>query len=66
MALKPANLFPKRAVGIGRGYLYPIAAAGQPGFERALGLMKTEIERDMRSMGAKSVADLSRGNLRFR
>lgn len=55
-----------KAVGIGRGYLYPLAAAGQPGVERALGLMKTEIERDMRLMGAKSVADLSRGNLRFR
>ena len=53
-------------VGIGRGYLYPLAAAGQPGVERALGLMRTEIERDMRLMGAKSVADLSRGNLRFR
>jgi len=55
-----------KAVGIGRGYLYPLAAAGQPGVERALGLMKTEVERDMRLMGAKSVADLSRGNLRFR
>ena len=55
-----------KAVGIGRGYLYPLAAAGQPGVERALGLMRTEIERDMRLMGAKSVADLSRGNLRFR
>lgn len=55
-----------KAVGIGRGYLYPLAAAGQPGVERALGLMRTEIERDMRLMGAKSVAYLSRGNLRFR
>ncbi len=55
-----------KAVGIGRAYLYPLAAAGQPGVERALGLMRTEVERDMRLMGAKSVADLSRANLRFR
>ena len=54
-----------KAVGVGRGYLYPLAAAGQAGVERALGLMRTEIERDMRLMGARSVADLSRGNLRY-
>ncbi|MEP4189846.1 MAG: alpha-hydroxy acid oxidase, partial [Sneathiella sp.] len=53
-----------KAVGIGRGYLYPLAAAGQQGVERALGLMKAEIERDMRLMGARSVAELSRHNLR--
>ncbi len=55
-----------KAVGIGRGYLYPLAAAGQPGVERALGLMKAEIERGMRLMGCRSVGELSRENLRFR
>lgn len=55
-----------KAVGGGRFYLYPLAAAGQPGVERALTLMRAEIERDMRLMGCRSVADLSRGNLRFR
>lgn len=55
-----------KAVGGGRFYLYPLAAAGQPGVERALMLMRTEIERDMRLMGARSVADLSPDNLRFR
>ena len=34
-----------KAVGVGRFYLYPLAAAGQAGVERALGLMRTEIER---------------------
>ena len=53
-----------KAVGIGRAYLYALAAAGQPGVERALGLMKTEIERDMRLMGVRSVSQLSRSNLR--
>jgi L-lactate dehydrogenase (cytochrome) len=55
-----------KAVGLGRGYLFPLAAAGQAGVERALGLMQAELTRDMRLMGAKSVADLSKGNLRFR
>ncbi len=55
-----------KAVGLGRYYLYPLAAAGQPGVDRALGLLRTEIERDMRLMGCSSIADLSRGNLRFR
>jgi L-lactate dehydrogenase (cytochrome) len=55
-----------KAVGLGRYYLFPLAAAGQAGIERALGQLKAEIVRDMRLMGAKSVADLDRGNLRFR
>ncbi len=55
-----------KAVGVGRHYLYPLAAAGQPGVERALGLMRAEIERDMKLMGATRVDQLSRANLRFR
>ena len=55
-----------KAVGGGRFYLYPLAAAGQPGVERALGLMRSEIERGMKLMGCTNVAQLSRSNLRFR
>ncbi|MFI0847400.1 alpha-hydroxy acid oxidase [Mesorhizobium sp. IMUNJ 23232] len=55
-----------KAVGVGRYYLFPLAAAGQPGVERALDLMHIEIERGMKLMGAKSVGALSRANLRFR
>jgi L-lactate dehydrogenase (cytochrome) len=55
-----------KAVGVGRLYLFPLAAAGQPGVERALGLMRTEIERDMKLMGCTSIGQLSRSNLRFR
>jgi L-lactate dehydrogenase (cytochrome) len=55
-----------KAVGLGRYYLFPLAAAGQAGVERALELMRVEIERDMRLMGCSSVAELTRGNLRFR
>jgi len=55
-----------KAVGIGRAYLYPLAAAGQPGVERALGLLQAEIVRGMKLMGCTSVRQLGRENLRFR
>jgi len=55
-----------KAVGLGRYYLFPLAAAGQPGVERALETMRTEIERGMKLMGCTSVSQLSRRNLRFR
>ncbi|MEL7139193.1 MAG: alpha-hydroxy acid oxidase [Pseudomonadota bacterium] len=55
-----------KAVGGGRFYLYPLAAAGQAGVERALTLMKSEIERDMKLMGVRSISELSRKNIAFR
>jgi L-lactate dehydrogenase (cytochrome) len=55
-----------KAVGLGRYYLFPLAAAGQAGVERALLLMRAELERDMRLMGCTTIDQLSRGNLRFR
>jgi len=55
-----------KAVGVGRFYLYPLAAAGQAGVERALGLMRAEIERGMKLMGCTAIDQLSRENLRFR
>ncbi|TJV26100.1 MAG: alpha-hydroxy-acid oxidizing protein [Mesorhizobium sp.] len=55
-----------KAVGFGRYYLFPLAAAGQPGVERALEQMRVEIERGMKLMGCSSIEQLSRKNLRFR
>ena len=55
-----------KAVGLGRYYLYPLAAAGQAGVERALGLMRTEVERDMKLMGCSEIKELSRENVRLR
>jgi L-lactate dehydrogenase (cytochrome) len=55
-----------KAVGVGRFYLFPLAAAGQAGVERALGLMRAEIERGMKLMGCTAVDQLSPSNLRFR
>lgn len=49
-----------KAVGLGRFYLYPLAAAGKAGVDRALGTLQAEILRDLRLMGCSSVADLSR------
>ena len=55
-----------KAVSGGRLYLYALAAAGQPGVERALSLLEAEIVRGMKLMGKNSVSQLSRENLRFR
>lgn len=55
-----------KAVGVGRYYLFPLAAAGRAGVECALGNMRIEIERGMKLMGARTVADLTRDSLRFR
>jgi L-lactate dehydrogenase (cytochrome) len=55
-----------KAVGLGRYYLFPLAAAGQAGVERALDMMRIEIERGMKLMGCASVGELNRDNLRFR
>ena len=55
-----------KAVGLGRYYLFPLAAAGRPGVERALSNMKIEIERAMKLMGVKTLDQLNRDNLRLR
>jgi len=63
--LKALSVGAKACSG-GRAYLYALAAAGQPGVERAIGLLRAEIERDMKLMGCRSVAELGRHNLRYR
>jgi L-lactate dehydrogenase (cytochrome) len=42
----------------GRMYLYALAAAGLAGVERAMRLLREEIERDLRLMGCSSIAEL--------
>jgi L-lactate dehydrogenase (cytochrome) len=54
-----------KACMIGRGYLYALAAGGQPAVERALTRLRQEIERDMILMGCSSVKDLDRSKLHF-
>ncbi len=48
------------ACSIGRGYVYALAAGGQPGVERALGLLRAEVERTMALLGCNSVNKLGR------
>lgn len=52
-----------KAVGLGRYYLYPLAAAGQAGVDRAMSNMHSEVLRNMRLMGCNSISDLSPENL---
>ena len=63
--LKALSMGAKACSG-GRLYLYALAGAGQPGVEKALDNFRVEIERGMKLMGARSVADLGRDNLRYR
>ncbi len=48
------------ACSIGRGYLFALAAGGQPGVERALGLLRAEVERTMALLGCNSISKLGR------
>ena len=50
----------------GRLYLYALAAAGQEGVERALSILKDEIERGMKLLGVTSVDQLTKDRLRTR
>lgn len=50
----------------GRLYLYALAAAGQDGVERALTILKEEIERGMKLMGVTKIDQLARERLRRR
>lgn len=46
------------ACSIGRGYLYGLAAGGQPGVERALALLRDEVARAMALTGCTRIADI--------
>ncbi|MBN8485797.1 MAG: alpha-hydroxy-acid oxidizing protein [Sphingomonadales bacterium] len=50
----------------GRLYLYALAAAGQAGVERAVGILQDEIERGMKLMGVTSIDQLTADRLRWR
>lgn len=51
---------------IGRPYLYGLGAGGERGVDRALTILKTEIERVMRLLGCCRIGDLDAGFLRRR
>jgi L-lactate dehydrogenase (cytochrome) len=43
---------------IGRGYLYGLAAAGQPGVEHVIDLLTGQLRRTMQLLGVTSLAQL--------
>jgi L-lactate dehydrogenase (cytochrome) len=52
-----------RGVGIGRPFLYAMSAYGLSGVDRAMQLLKEEMEMNMRLLGVRSVAELHAGLL---
>jgi isopentenyl diphosphate isomerase/L-lactate dehydrogenase-like FMN-dependent dehydrogenase len=54
-----------RAVLIGRAWAYGLAAAGEPGVERVLSILRTELDRTLRLAGVGSVTELTRAQLRL-
>jgi len=52
------------ACSIGRPYLYGLAAGGQPGVERALGLLRDELMRNMALLGCNSIDQVTEGKIR--
>lgn len=51
------------AVGIGRPYVYGLAARGQDGVEHVLEILREEIARTLTLMGVADVADLDRSHV---
>ncbi len=47
-----------RAVLCGRAYAYGLAAAGEEGVDRAIEILRTDLERTLRLLGCTSVAEL--------
>ena len=52
------------ACSIGRPYLYGLAAGGQAGAERAIEMLKIEIERNMALLGVSSVSEITPDHVR--
>jgi L-lactate dehydrogenase (cytochrome)/glycolate oxidase len=44
---------------VGRAYLYGLMAGGRAGVDRAIAILRSEIERTMRLLGVQSVAELT-------
>jgi isopentenyl diphosphate isomerase/L-lactate dehydrogenase-like FMN-dependent dehydrogenase len=49
-----------RAVLCGRAYAYGLAAAGEAGVDRAIEILRTDLDRTLRLLGCPSVAELDR------
>jgi len=49
-----------RAVLCGRAYAYGLAAGGEAGVDRAIEILRVDLERTLRLLGVSSVAELDR------
>jgi L-lactate dehydrogenase (cytochrome) len=49
-----------RAVLCGRAYAYGLAAAGEAGVNRAIEILRADLDRTMRLLGCASIAELDR------
>jgi L-lactate dehydrogenase (cytochrome) len=54
------------ACSVGRAYLYPLAAGGEPGVIRGLTLLQDELRRSLALMGCDSIAKLGQGFVQHR
>ena len=50
---------------IGRAYLYGLMAGGKPGVDKALEIMRMQIIRTMKLLGARTVSELNPDHVRF-
>lgn len=48
-----------KGVGIGRPFLYAMSAYGPEGVDKAMGLIRDELEMNMRLIGCQTVAELN-------
>ncbi len=49
-----------RAVLCGRAYAYGLAAAGEAGVDRAIEILRTDLDRTLRLLGCPSIRELDR------
>jgi L-lactate dehydrogenase (cytochrome)/glycolate oxidase len=54
-----------RFTWIGRAYLYGLMAGGKPGVDRTLEILRTQIIRTMKLLGARTVSELNPDHVRF-
>ena len=54
-----------RAVLVGRAYAYGMAAAGAPGVNRAIAILRADLERTMKLLGCSSISELDQTFIQF-
>jgi isopentenyl diphosphate isomerase/L-lactate dehydrogenase-like FMN-dependent dehydrogenase len=61
-----ALAFGARAVGIGRPYVWGLAAFGQPGVERVVDILNAEFQLTMKQCGARTLGEITRSSVMWR